>query len=314
MKRSTRLITTIVIGLAAGIACYFTLISRGWQAADFTFSWRAGQALLERENPYQVIIPSGEYPLQTYFYYPLTSALAAIPFYWFYPELAGAVFFGLSSALMAYALTQDGYYRLPIFLSSPFWVALAVCQWSPLIFAASILPWLKWSLACKPNIGLAGFLYNPSWRGLLQITLFLGLSLVILPGWFMDWIGITRGIEGHPPPIFLLPLGPLLLLSIFFWRKPEGRLLLALSVIPQLLFFYDQILIWLVPRSLRANLLFAGLSWVAYFGWKLFRTIPAIGEIFAQPAQFILALIYIPALVMLFVYEKPLGLGMHKKD
>jgi len=127
----------------------------------------------------------------------------------------------------------------------------------------------------------------------------LGLSLLALPTWPLDWLQVTRTLEGHPPAVLILPFGPLLLLAALRWKTPKGRLLLSLSILPQMAFFYDQLLLWLVPASLAQGLLLSGLSWAAYFAWRLTGIDPQTGAILEQPTQFILALVYLPALAIL---------------
>jgi hypothetical protein len=301
MPRLRSLYLALLIGLLSAVICYVRLTWRAQMAADFTWPWRAAQFLIEGQNPYSAIQPVGEYPFQTYFYYPLPAALAALPFAWLPPYLAGALFFGLSSGLLAYAVSRDGWRRMTIFLSAPYWVALGVAQWSPLIVAATLLPCLGGLLLCKPNIGLAGFLYRPDLTNLVMMVVFGSFSLLVLPTWPIDWLTITRSLQGHYPPIFILPLGPLLILSIIRWRSPNGRLLLALSIFPQLLFFYDQLPLWLIPATLVESLVYCGLSWVAYLGWRWVGIDPTTGAILTQPTGFILGLIYLPALLMILL-------------
>jgi hypothetical protein len=299
-----RVLLALAIGTVSALICWLRLAERGQLAADFTWPWRAAQLLLQGENPYTVIRPNGEYPFQTYFYYPLPAALAALPFAGLPPYAAGALFFGLRSGLLAYGVTRDGWSRLHIFLGAPYWIALAVVQWSPLMIAAALLPGLEALLLCKPNIGLPGFIYRPNWRGLAGMLAMLGLSLLVLPGWPLDWLEVTRSLKGHPPAALILPFGPLLLLAGLRWRTPNGRLLLSLAVVPQLLFFYDQLLLWLIPASLAQGLALSGLSWVAYFAWRLTGLDPQSGAILTQPTQLILALVYLPALAMLLWAQK----------
>jgi hypothetical protein len=288
---------SVLIALTASILCWIQLERRAQLAADFNFAWRAAWYLLDGQNPYTAIQPAGDYPFQTYFYYPLTAAIAAIPFAWLPPYIGGAVFFGVSSGLLGYALLQDGWKRLPLFLSAPYWIAMSVAQWSPLIAAAALLPGLQWLLVCKPNIGLAGFTYRPTRLGLFGMGTFLLVSLLWLPTWPIDWIRLTRELKGHPPPFLVLPLGPLLLLALLRIRKPAGRLFLGLSLLPQLLFFYDQLLLGLIPNRTKSGLIYSGLSWAAYLGWRLVTSLNPGLQV--QPALFVIALIYIPALVFL---------------
>jgi hypothetical protein len=297
------LILSIAIGtLSAAVICL--RLSQGAQeAADFTWSWRAAQMLLAGENPYQAIQPSGAYPYQTYFYYPLPAALVALPFAWLLPHLAGALFFGISAGWLAFALTRSGWKHLPLFLSAPFFVSAAVVQWAPLLLAAAFCPWSQALLACKPNLGLGLFLYKPSWRGLLTGAALIVLSWLILPSWPFDWLKVVKTLQGHPPPFLILPLGPILLLALLRWRFPEGRLFLALSLLPQLLFFYDQLPLWLVAQDFRQSLLLSALSWVAYFTWRMRGMDPISRAVLRQPGPHILALIYLPALLLLLLPE-----------
>ena len=304
MPMRHRVILALAIGIISALICWLRLAEREQLAADFTWPWRAAQLLLQGENPYTAIQPSGEYPFQTYFYYPLPAALVALPFAGLPPYLAGALFFGLSSGLLAFAVSKDGWSGLHIFLGAPYWVALAVAQWSPLMIAAALTPGMEALLVCKPNIGLPGFIYCPSWRGLAGMGTMLGLSLLVLPGWPLDWLQVTRTLEGHPPAVLLLPFGPLLLLAVLRWRTPKGRLLLSLSILPQFLFFYDQLLLWLIPDSLARGLALSGLSWVAYLAWRLTGLDPQTGGILTQPTQLILALVYLPALAMVLWAQK----------
>jgi len=299
-----RILLALCIGCISGFACYQRL--ENWQklAGDFTFTWRAGQFILSGENPYEKILPEGDYPFQTYFYYPLTAAIASIPFTFLPPYAAGAVFFGLSSFLLAFALSAQGWKHFPVFLSAPFVVAAATAQWSPILLAAALLPPLAFLLTCKPNLGVALFLYKPTWIGLGSILIFIGLSFIVSPTWPADWLRTTRTLAGHPPPALVLPAGPLLLLSAVAWRKPEGRLFLGLSLFPQLLFFYDQLPLWLVPKSFSTNLYFSGLSWLAYLAWRVRSVDSVTGEVMNQPTQYIMLLLFLPALGMLLWQEK----------
>jgi hypothetical protein len=297
-----RIYLALAIGMISASICWLRLAERGKLAADFTWPWRAAQLLLQGENPYTAIQPTGEYPYQTYFYYPLPAALAALPFASLPPYPAGALFFGLSSGLLAFAVSKDGWSGLHIFLGAPYWVALAVAQWSPLMVAAALIPGMEALLVCKPNIGLPGWIYRPSWRGLAGMAAMLGLSLLVLPSWPLDWLRVTRSLEGHSPAALIFPLGPLLLLSVLRWKIPEGRLLLTLSILPQMPFFYDQLPLWLIPGSRAQGLALSGLSWIAFLAWRLANLNPQGGAIPAT--QPILVLVYLPALVMLLWRHK----------
>lgn len=307
--RRQRLILSAGIGLLCLLLAYGHMAAGGIAGADFTFSWRAARAVWAGQNPYETIRPAGVYPYQTWFYYPLPAALAALPFAPLPPVPAAAIFFGLSAGLLAYALTRDGWQRLPLFFGAPFGVALATAQWSPLVTAAALLPGLEWLLACKPTLGLELLAYRPSGRAVLGGLAFGLLSLLAQPAWPLAWLAVARGIQGHPPPLLMLPLGPLLLLAAGRARSPEARLLLVSALVPQLLFFYDQLALGLIPRSWKTGLAYSGLTWLVYFAWRLSGGMdPRSGQVFIQPAQFVLAGVFLPALAILWLQKPPGGL------
>jgi hypothetical protein len=95
--------------------------------------------------------------------------------------------------------------------------------------------------------------------------------------------------------------GPILLLALLKWRKPEARTLLAMAVMPQLTLFYDQLPLWLVPTTAWRSLAMSVLSWVAWAQWYPNREVPAHVAI-ARP--WIFALIYLPALVFVLAADK----------
>ncbi len=299
-----RILLAAIIGFSAGLICYFGLVKREQMAADFTFSWRAAWYLRNQQNPYEAIQPEGDYPFQTYYYYPLPAAVVSIPFSYLPPYLAGALFFGISSGLLAFAVSRDGWKHFPIFFGASYWVALGVVQWAPLMTAAMLLPALQWLLVCKPNLGLAGFMYRPRLAGAIGGAILLLISFILLPSWLGDWLEIIRSLEGHPPPLLILPIGPILLLALLVWRSAKARLLLGLSILPQLLFFYDQLPLILIAPDFKSGILLAALSWIGYLLWRIHGIDPVSGAILAQPVQHIMIFTYLPALVMLLWSER----------
>jgi hypothetical protein len=107
-------------------------------------------------------------------------------------------------------------------------------------------------------------------------------------------------IDPNPylPPLFVLPLGPLLLLSAPFLSDRKAGLILAMSLIPQHLFFYDQLPLWLIPGSFNSGLAYSGLSWIAFLLWRFTSVDSASGAIQVMPGQHVMALIFVPALIM----------------
>ena len=142
------------LALLVGVVCAlgFWMVTRRipqFVAKDFTYPWRAARALLAGLDPYVAIQPTGPYPYESRFPYPLPAALVAVPLAWLQAAVAGAVFFGLSAAALTWALLADrgggGLGRLWMLASAPFGMALALGQWSPLLVAGALLPACAWA-------------------------------------------------------------------------------------------------------------------------------------------------------------------------
>lgn len=268
-------------------------------AKDFSWPWRAARALLDGHNPYAVIRPTGAYPFNAGLFYPLPAVLAALPFAPLNPAVAGASFVGISSALLAFGLarTRAGMARLPLFVSAPFCMAALLAQWAPLMMAGAVLPALQFLGAAKPNVALACFAYRPTVRGVVMGAIFVALSLAVLPSWPMDWRAALAEAPRYRAPVMYMG-GPILLLALFKWRRPEARTFIAMSVMPQLTLFYDQLPLWLVPTTAWRSFGLSVLSWIAWAQWYPSREIPTHVAI-ARP--WIFALIYLPALLLVLL-------------
>jgi hypothetical protein len=268
-------------------------------AADFTYVWRGARALAAGLDPYQVVrVTGGEFPFNYPLYYPLTAVVAALPFSVASPNVGGALFFGLSSALLAWAVTRDGWHRLPLFGSMSFFYAAMMAQWSPLLTAAAITPALWFLLAVKPNVGLALAAYRPSVRGAVAALVFVALTLAIVPGWPREWLHNVRGTAQYAPPVLTTVAGPLLLLAALRWRRPEARMLFVLACVPQSPILYEALPLFLIPRTRRESLLLAVLTHAAF--WVTHARGPYANSYayVRGSGPVMVALCYLPALVM----------------
>lgn len=261
-----RIAVSVAIGLASGIFCWFLMKHFHQEAGDFRWAIYAARKLLAQENPYDT-------PLEQY---PVTAALFAIPFVRLPAEVAAGLFYGASSALLAFGLTRHGYNRLLIFLAYPYWAALITAQWSPLIAASAFYPWMLPVTMAKPQIGLPVFLTHPSRRGVLACVVFFALSLALMPKWPLLWLG-QGGNYQHFIPLLILP-GPLLVLALLRYRDRDALLLFFSSVLPQR-WFYDSFILWLIPKTRRSMVITVGCSWVAGI-WRSYhmpRTMQEVG-------------------------------------
>lgn len=272
----------LTFGSCAGARC---------EAGDFTWAHRGMQQLLIGENPYRdpTLGKGRPFPSNDPLFYPLPALLVALPFTPFPREVAGALFVGVSTGLLAFGLFREHFRDYPLLLSAPFWFAIISGQWSPLLVAAVLLrPLLPLTLA-KPNIGLPLLLSYPTKKGVIASVGVLLLSLLVLPSWPVDWF---RNVVTHSMfrPLWGVP-GVVLLLALVHWRRAEARLLVLLALAPQRP-LYDQLPLWLIARrgkTSRPMLILSILSWGTVFGWLL---IPAWN------VQWIVWGMYLPALIM----------------
>ena len=305
LPRIERILIALFIGLVSAYLADIAFGNSRFGAKDWTYQWRAGQALLAGQNPYDVIRPAGGYPYESWYMYPFTAVLAALPFATLAIKLGGALFTGFGAAVLAYAVSRDGAGRLWLFLGAPFYVTIGVGQWGPLLMAGVLLTPLAWALTCKPTLGAALFLYRPRWRTVFVCAAFGLLALAVQPTWIRDWLRNAGTVKGHGAPI-LDAFGWVPALALLRWRKPEARLVGAMAFVPQLLFFYDQLPLMLVARSGRAAFTFAALSWV---GWAFAMRACGGAPHCADPSRpWVMWFVYLP--VTLYV----LGEGLTRRD
>lgn len=296
-----RFLLSLFVGFLVFCWCA-TIVVRG--SGDWTWAYRGAGFLLAGDDPYARMLQEWRdaYPYNAPLYYPLPAVLAAAPFVALGLDaaLAAPLFLGLSVALLAFALSAgNAYWRWLLFLSAPFYGCVGLVQWAPLLMAAALLPSFGWFLACKPTLGVAAWVYNPSRRSALLVVLVFALSFLVYPGWLSGWIAAARD-NRHGVPILLLP-GPLLWLSWRFLAWREGRLLFAASWVPQLLGFYDQTLLFLIPRTWRQMAVYVLLSWVAMgIGFSsFFLDVPRDQVINPWFDDFIVVTMFYPALALL---------------
>jgi hypothetical protein len=272
-----------VIGVASGSFCCFLLLHFHQGAGDFRWTLRAAQHMLHRQNAYDT-------PLEQY---PLTAAFFGLPLTWLPPELAGGLFYGISSALLAFGVSRHGYHRLLIFLAYPYWAGLLAVQWSTLIVASAFFPLLLPATMAKPQIGLPVVLTHLSRRGILACLLVALLSLAIMPGWPILWLGQLKYYE-HFIPLLVLP-GPLLILALWRYRDKDAWLLILAAIMPQR-WFFDGLILWLIPKSRREILYTVALSWGAGI-WR-WNHVP---HSFAEVGRFAVIFIYLPMLAVVLL-------------
>jgi hypothetical protein len=278
-----RIVISGLFGLISASFCFFLLKTLHQGAGDFTWAIHLAQRFLAHQNPYDT-------PLEQY---PFPAGLFALPFLRLRPEIAASIFYGLSSSLLAFALTREGYHRLLVFLAYPYWVGLLTVQWSTAIMAGAFFPLLLPLTMAKPQVGLPVFLTRLTRRGLLA-CLFIGiLSLILMPRWPQLWMA-QLGYYQHFIAVLILP-GPLVLLALFRYRDRDAWLLLLSSILP-MRWFFDVFILWLIPKSRREILVTVFFSWCIGI-WRWYHQPTS----FTQVGRWIVLFIYLPMLAIVLL-------------
>jgi hypothetical protein len=293
-----RLATPVLIGLVAGVFAW-AILRRPLFDGDIEFVWRGARLYSQGINPYGLISLHGvELFGGGSLYYPPPTLWTLLPLIWLPSSVAGGVIVALSTATLAFVLLGETPWRMGVLASGSFVIAASLGQWAPTLSVALLVPGLAWLAVLKPSTGLAVFASRPSMRTACIIAALLTLSVALEPSWPRLYLSGIRNSVQHVSPVTAVWFGPVLLLSLLRWKRPEARLLAVLACVPHMLFFYDELLLLVaVPESRRellllriANIL-GVLAWLAYC---LLRPVPY--QLVARP--FVVATCYVPALIL----------------
>jgi hypothetical protein len=276
-----RILVSTAIGLGSGIFCSLLLTHFRQGSGDFRWAIEAAQYLLAGQNPYTN-------PQQLY---PLPAALFGLLFVKIPKNIAGGMFYGISSGLMAFGLTRHGFHRLMVFFAYPYWAGMLAAQWGPLLMASAFFPLLLPATLAKPQTGIPVALTHLTRRGLIACALVAAITFAWMPNWVGLWLR-QLGIYQHFYPLLILP-GPLLALALFRYRDPDTPLFLLTALLPQR-WFYDTLILWLIPKTRKEIL------WTTFFSWGggIWRWYH-IPHSFTQVGRWMIVFLYLPMLVVL---------------
>ncbi|MDB4884123.1 MAG: hypothetical protein JWL95_2889 [Gemmatimonadetes bacterium] len=265
-----RFLICMVLGIAAAHYVHLLATHVAFHR-DVAQLWFAAREVLHGRNPYSAIGPGRTYEWPWPLYYPLPSVLAVIPISWLSEPLAVSVFAAVSIATFAWALAEHGYPPLLGMLSFSLWHAMHLVQWSPLLAAGLVIPWLSALWIVKPTIGAALFAARPTRLALASGAALAALSFIVQPNWVHEWLAafhsanVQAGKHAGFFAIVQLPAGVLVLAALVRWRRPEARLLAVLSCVPQTLLPYESVLLLLIPRGWLESIAMTVLSFVMYY-------------------------------------------------
>ncbi|HEY3013419.1 MAG TPA: hypothetical protein VGJ36_11775 [Gemmatimonadales bacterium] len=291
----------LVLALLFVLGCRLLLYA--WmpdRTSDFDLLYHSAARLVRGENPY---------PVGTqWFPYPLPAVLLAVPFTTIPLGLARPIFDVLVGSAFAYALWRcRGPYALLAVLSGAYLFAMANGQTTPLMVAASLVPALGFLLAVKPNTSVPLWIARPSWMALLGVSVFLVLSLVVLPSWPWDWwMALPLDNTELVPPV-LRPFGFVLLLAALRWRSPEARLILAMTLLPQTTLPYELVSLALIPANRREMAIYLAGSWIAVAAAARLDLSHGMAEWTATGWPVTLGAVYLPMLYLVLRRERSGG-------
>jgi hypothetical protein len=260
--------------------------------------WMAGQ------NPYDIVGPGRPVEWAFLLLYPFTAVLLAVPFA--LVPVPEAWFAAAAMALFVWGVTSRRELRFAWFAFATFSVfhAAKMVQWSPLLTGAALVPMWGFALACKPTIGAALWIAYPKWVSLAGSLGLLVVSLIAWPEWPFEWWKVLQHTSHMQAPVTYWA-GPLILLGLLRWRRPEARLLVALACVPQTAFLYEALPLFLIPRKYEEGFLLALASHAVLVVIHLYE--PVWQNLSAEAAyvaerqvlgQWMVWLLYLPCLVM----------------
>jgi hypothetical protein len=238
--------------------------------------------------------------------------VAFLPFAAFSLQVASILFVAFGCGVLAWALMRWGYGPLFGFLSASVHYAAEVGQFSPIYAASVVLPWLGLFALAKPTIGAAAFVARPSWWPVVGGLVFGGIAFAINPQWPAEWLhAIAQNNAQWAPAVpYRAPItflgGPLVLLSLLRWRRPEARFLAALMCVPQTTVLYETVPVFLIPRTFGEAL---GLTACSYFAHLATEFVTPQGGVLpidnmGGAGQCIVLFLYLPATAMLLFHRR----------
>lgn len=299
--RRMRVVFTIGMMLFTAWYVYARSVGQPQLKSDFDQVWYAAQALWNGQNPYDLIGIGRPFAWKWPFYYPLPAVILVAPVGLLDVVAARCVFAASSVGLLAWFLTRESWARVPAFLSMTFLVSVQLVQWSPLLTAALLAPSLGWVGVAKPNWAIAIFASGTTLRAWVIMlaggVILVVVALIVQPTWIGTWYSTVQTATHFRTPI-LLPFGVLMLAALLRWRRPEARLLLAIACLPQTPGFYDALMLFTIPRTVRESLVLVATSYAVFFTMALRGPWANDAAWMSDIARFTLWFMYLPCVVM----------------
>lgn len=252
--RKQRVVLASVLAFLAAAIVFGDFLRKPDRETDFAQVQFGARAMLEGRNPYMLVGPGKEFEHEYPLFYPATAFVAAIPFTIFSYRDGAIAVVAISTFLLAYGMTADSWHRLPLFPSAAFIDSVHAAQWTIILTAALFLPWLTFLVAAKPQSGaaiLASSTSRATWiAGVIGGLVLLAASFAFLPHWSVDWLAQVK-LATHIRAPIAGPLGPIVLLALIRWRRPEAWLLLVSAFLPQTFMWYSTLMLLATAATYR---------------------------------------------------------------
>jgi hypothetical protein len=228
----------------------------------------------------------------------MTAVVTLIPLAPLPLRLVDPLFVGLGFGVFVWAVTRER--LVPPALVSLVSVAailtLKTSQWSLLLTGAALIPAWGFLLVAKPTIGLALFAAYPHLRTAVGCGVLLLVSVGLSPQWVSAWQAALASAPHIVAPVTQWG-GPLLLLAVLRWKRPEARLLLVLACVPHTPSLIETIPLYLIPQTWPQAWALWGLGLLAFVGHKESGPYLTRAASYASAAQWTVALVYLPCLL-----------------
>ena len=237
--------------------------------------------------------------------YPFTAVLPLIPFTWIPEVVLNVLWVSTSAGFLTWMIAKRGISPAMVMLISPAMIhAVNTSQWTPLLLAAALSSWGGALLACKPTTALWLFAFRPRWQHAVGAMIVLVLSLVMWPAWPVAWRAVLGKAVYTIWPL-TIPGGPLVLLALLRWRRPEARLLATMACVPHTMLIYETLPLFLIPRTwLDAGVLWMGCA-IAVTIHTALAPYQTATDWVTMSGRLIVWCVYLPALIMVLGRREP---------
>ncbi len=256
-------------------------------------------------RPHALIGPGREFPWAGTLYHPVPTLLVLAPFAWLPLAVARPAFVAATCFLFVFALarTRQPAWRYLALVSRCAQMTALLGQWSLALAAMWYVPAVGALAIVKPNIGAAviGARARRPWflAAIVGGLVLLAASFVAAPAWPRWWLQ-SLATDPNRASAMSRPWGFLLVLAVFKWRRPEARLLLALSIVPQTLGEYDGLLLFAIPNRASECIALVLLSHMTYV-MSFAARYTTLNEAIVATGVRVVHWLYLPALAMVLL-------------